>query len=60
MKIGFVMVVVGLVIGLGVIWKFFYVVGINGGGVFFFIFVLFIIFLGYLFLVGEFIFGRWN
>lgn len=55
---GFILVMVGFVIGFGVIWKFFYVVGISGGGVFLFVFILFMILIGLLFLFVEFIIGR--
>lgn len=58
MKFGFILVVVGLVIGFGVIWKFLYVVGISGGGVFLFIFILFMVLIGLFLLLGEFIIGR--
>lgn len=58
MKLGFVLVVVGLVIGFGVIWKFLYMVGIGGGGVFFLIFIGFILLIGLLLLLVEFVIGR--
>lgn len=57
MKLGFIMVVVGLVIGFGVIWKFFYIVGKSGGGVFFLIFILFIVLIGLLLFIVEFMIG---
>lgn len=56
-KIGFVFVVVGVVVGFGVIWKFLYVVGNGGGGVFFFVFLLLILFIGMFFLIVEFVIG---
>src|SRR5699024_910511 len=44
--------------GLGAIWKLPYVAGMNGGGAFFLIFILFTIFIGLPMLISEFIIGR--
>ncbi|HLS60931.1 MAG TPA: sodium-dependent transporter [Virgibacillus sp.] len=57
-KIGFILSTAGAAIGLGAIWKFPYVTGMNGGGAFFLIFVLFTIFIGLPMLISEFIIGR--
>src|SRR5690625_4570251 len=57
-KIGFILSTAGAAIGLGAIWKFPYVTGLNGGGALFLIFVLFMISLGLTMLISEFIIGR--
>lgn len=57
-KIGFILAAAGSAIGLGAIWKFPYMAGTNGGGVFFIIFILFTIFFGAPMLFAEFIIGR--
>lgn len=57
-KIGFILAAAGSAIGLGAIWKFPYMAGTNGGGVFFLIFILFTIFFGAPMLFAEFIIGR--
>ena len=57
-KIGFILAAAGSAIGLGAIWKFPYVAGTNGGGIFFLIFILFTIFFGAPMLFAEFIIGR--
>src|SRR5690625_8011389 len=57
-KIGFILSTAGAAIGLGAIWKFPYVTGMNGGGAFFLLFVLFTIFVGLPMLISEFIIGR--
>lgn len=57
-KIGFILSSAGAAIGLGAIWKFPYVTGMNGGGAFFLIFVLFTLFIGLPMLISEFIIGR--
>src|SRR5690625_7131104 len=57
-KIGFILSTAGAAIGLGAIWKFPYVTGMNGGGACFLIFVLFTIFIGLPRLISEFIIGR--
>lgn len=48
----------GFVIGFGVMWKFLYMVGIYGGGVFLVMFLIFIIFVGLLLFIMEFIVGK--
>src|SRR5699024_12749508 len=45
-------------IGLGAIWKLPYVTGMNGGGAFFLIFVIFTELIGLPLLISEFIIGR--
>ncbi|WP_226666638.1 sodium-dependent transporter [Metabacillus litoralis] len=57
-KLAFILAAAGSAIGLGAIWKFPYVAGTSGGGVFFLIFILFTIIVGLPLLLGEFIIGR--
>lgn len=57
-KIGFVLASAGAAIGLGAIWKFPYVAGMNGGGAFLIIFILFTLLIGLPMLISEFIIGR--
>jgi len=57
-KITFILAAAGSAIGLGAIWKFPYVAGTSGGGVFFLIFILFTLLVGLPLLLGEFIIGR--
>lgn len=57
-KIGFILAAAGSAIGLGAIWKFPYMAGTNGGGIFFVIFLLLTIFIGAPILLAEFIIGR--
>lgn len=57
-KLGFILSTAGAAIGLGAIWKFPYVAGMNGGGAFFLIFIIFTVLIGLSMLVSEFIIGR--
>lgn len=57
-KLGFILSSAGAAIGLGAIWKFPYVTGMNGGGAFFLIFVVFTLLIGLPMLISEFIIGR--
>lgn len=57
-KIGFILSSAGAAIGLGAIWKFPYVTGMNGGGAFLLLFILFTLFIGLPMLISEFIIGR--
>ncbi|MGA8944234.1 MAG: sodium-dependent transporter [Thermoactinomyces sp.] len=57
-KIGFILASAGAAIGLGAIWKFPYVTGMNGGGIFLLLFVAFTLFVGLPMLISEFIVGR--
>lgn len=57
-KISFILASAGAAIGLGAIWKLPYVTGMNGGGAFFLIFVIFTVLIGLPMLVSEFIIGR--
>lgn len=57
-KLAFILAAAGSAIGLGAIWKFPYVAGTSGGGVFFLIFILFTLLVGLPLLLGEFVIGR--
>ena len=57
-KIGFILAAAGSAIGLGAIWKFPYMAGANGGGVFFLLFIIFTILIGTPILLAEFVIGR--
>ncbi|MCA1061594.1 sodium-dependent transporter [Rossellomorea aquimaris] len=57
-KLGFILAAAGSAIGLGAIWKFPYMAGANGGGVFFLLFILFTVLIGAPILLAEFVIGR--
>ncbi|WP_249872613.1 sodium-dependent transporter [Oceanobacillus saliphilus] len=57
-KLGFILSSAGAAIGLGAIWKFPYMTGMNGGGAFFLLFIAFTIIIGLPLLIAEFIIGR--
>ncbi|WP_062353722.1 sodium-dependent transporter [Bacillus kwashiorkori] len=57
-RLGFILSAAGSAVGLGAIWKFPYVAGVNGGGAFFFLFLVFTILFGLPLLLAEFVIGR--
>ncbi|MBO5760109.1 MAG: sodium-dependent transporter [Lentisphaeria bacterium] len=57
-RFGFIMAAAGSAIGLGNIWKFPYIVGLNGGGAFVLIYILCILLVGLPCMIGEFAVGR--
>ncbi|WP_420421350.1 sodium-dependent transporter [Simkania sp.] len=57
-RLGFILAAVGSAIGLGVLWKFPYTVGNNGGGLFLFTYFICIIGIGIPVLIGELLLGR--
>ncbi|TMN22813.1 sodium-dependent transporter [Lentibacillus cibarius] len=57
-KIGFILSSAGAAIGLGAIWKFPYMTGMNGGGAFFLLFIAFTLIIGLPLLIAEFVIGR--
>lgn len=57
-KIGFILAAAGSAIGLGAIWKFPYMAGTNGGGVFIILFILCTVLIGLPILIAEFMIGR--
>lgn len=57
-RLGFILLSAGCAIGIGNVWKFPYVVGQNGGGVFVLIYLIFLAILGIPVLSMEFAIGR--
>lgn len=57
-RFAFILASAGAAIGLGAIWKFPYVAGMNGGGAFFLVFIIFTVLIGLPMLISEFIIGR--
>lgn len=56
--LGFILAAAGSAIGLGTLWKFPYVTGLNGGGLFVFIYILCTFFIGIPIFIAELILGR--
>lgn len=57
-RLGFILISAGCAIGIGNVWKFPYVAGQNGGGIFVLIYLLFLIILGVPVMTMEFAVGR--
>ena len=57
-RIGFILVSAGCAIGIGNVWKFPYVTGANGGGIFVLFYLLFLVIMGLPVLTMEFAVGR--
>ena len=57
-RLGFLLISAGCAIGIGNVWKFPYVVGQNGGGLFVLIYLFFLVILGIPVLTMEFSIGR--
>ena len=57
-KIGFVLSCIGSAIGIGSIWLFPYRLGEYGGATFLFVYILFVIAVGFSGVIGEIAFGR--
>ena len=57
-RLGFILISAGCAIGLGNVWKFPYMVGQYGGGVFVLFYILFLVILGVPILMVEFTLGR--
>ncbi len=57
-RLGFILLSAGCAIGIGNVWKFPYVVGENGGGIFVLIYLVFLAILGIPVLTMEFSIGR--
>lgn len=55
---GFILASAGSAIGLGAMWKFPYMAGVNGGGAFLLLFLVFTIFVGLPLLIMEFTVGK--
>lgn len=56
--LGFIFAAAGSAVGLGTLWKFPYVTGENGGGLFVFVFLCCILFVGIPVFIAELILGR--
>lgn len=56
--LGFVLATAGSAIGLGTLWKFPYMTGENGGGLFFLIYIFCVFFIGIPLFIAELILGR--
>ena len=57
-RLGFILAAIGSTIGLGLLWKFPYVVGENGGGLFLLAYFASILFIGIPMFIGEIVLGR--
>ena len=57
-RLGFLLVSAGCAIGIGKVWKFPFVTGLNGGGVFVLFYLLFLIIMGAPVLTMELAVGR--
>lgn len=57
-RLGFILISAGCAIGIGNVWRFPYVVGNNGGGIFVLIYIFFLIVLGIPVMSMEFAIGR--
>jgi len=57
-QLGFVLAAAGSAIGLGTLWKFPYVTGENGGGLFVFIYIFCVFFVGVPLFIAELTLGR--
>ncbi len=56
--LGFILAAAGSAIGLGTLWKFPYVTGENGGGIFVLIYILCTFFIGIPIFIAELVLGR--
>ena len=52
-RLGFILISAGCAIGIGNVWRFPYVAGNNGGGIFVLLYMLFL-------LMFEFLYYQWN
>ena len=57
-KAGFILAAIGSAVGLGVLWKFPYTVGQNGGGLFLLAYLVCIVLIGVPVFIGELMLGR--
>jgi NSS family neurotransmitter:Na+ symporter len=57
-RMGFILACAGSAIGLGNIWKFPYIAGMNGGGFFVFVYIFCVLFVGIPIMISEFAVGR--
>ncbi|MBN4066937.1 sodium-dependent transporter [Simkania negevensis] len=57
-RLGMIMATAGSAIGLGSLWQFPYVTGVNGGGIFVLLYLLFTFFIGVPIFIAEVVLGR--
>ncbi len=57
-KFGFILAAAGSAIGLGNIWRFPYMVGENGGAAFVFLYIIFVVLIGFAIMLAELSIGR--
>jgi NSS family neurotransmitter:Na+ symporter len=57
-KFGFIMAAAGSALGLGNIWKFPYLTGVNGGAAFVFVYLVIVLFIGFTVMLAELAIGR--
>ena len=57
-RIGFILAAAGSAVGLGAIWKFPYVAGANGGGVFLLVYLACVFSVGVVMMLAEMLIGR--
>jgi NSS family neurotransmitter:Na+ symporter len=57
-RIGFILAAAGSAVGLGNIWKFPYIAGVNGGGAFVLIYLVAIALIGFPIMIAELLLGR--
>ena len=55
---GLIAAAIGSAVGLGNIWRFPYMVGVNGGAAFLIVYLFFVVIIGIPIMLGEFIIGR--
>ena len=59
-RLGFIMLSVGCAVGLGNVWRFPYIAGKYGGGMFVLLYLVFLVLLGFPLLVAELSIGRYG
>jgi len=59
-KLGFLLAAIGSTVGLGLLWKFPYVIGQNGGGLFLITYFVCIFIVGIPVFIGELVLGRYT
>jgi NSS family neurotransmitter:Na+ symporter len=57
-RTGFILATIGAAVGLGNIWRFAYIAGENGGAVFFFLYLVFVLLIGLPLVIAELALGR--
>ena len=57
-RAGFILAAAGSAIGLGNIWKFPYITGANGGGIFVLVYLVCVLFVGLPVMTAEILIGR--